>query len=571
MNRLLANQRVSRRPRKRLSRRSLHVSIALGFHHLRNKSPKLKKLVISGFIHTYRRHIIGGGALLTLFVIFLAVGIIPVGRDSRINESTRNAIAASMTASVSEPLVLITPSESDNRINSDENAEALGTGVHVVSRDSDIIHIVEEGETLSEIARFYNLSIENLALYNNLDNPNAIHSGKRIFIPSYANEEHIQPRPVLKNTRLSVANNLDTKAIDLPRAKLRISAEKEFNGIALKADFNFRVTDNVELTRYIWHLGNGLKSYVKETNYTYEKPGTYKVYLEAYDSHGRNIRSNELFIDVPYPYSYADSGHRFLTVNNVGNTFTLDGEIIAVKGYERPADLFETVRELDGGGKEYLATRSGYFACTVRQDELLRQIFLFVSPIESVHSETNTLNWYRTQFNTGTLGNCGPAAVSMAAAWARESYVPVINIRQSIGWRGDGGTNFDELIDVMSENGVSAMQQHIHGAEDIFEIIDNGNLAIVLFHTGGISEVKGDPANNFFGKYYPDAVGHYVVIKGYSADQQYFIVQDPIPSDWGSNSKRYGDTISMIGRNRYYAVDEMMSSLRVKVVIKVER
>jgi LysM repeat protein len=573
MNRLLQHQRVYKRPRKRLSRRSFHVPIAKGFAHVKNKSRTLKRLVISGFIRTYRLHFIGGGAVFAVFLVFLAAGIIPFG-SSRRQEDTTAAIAASMSASVTEPLVFIGSPDSADFRSAGENGDdkdALGTGVHVVSRESDLYHRVKEGETLSEIARFYNISIENLALYNNLEDPNAIYTGKKIHIPSYAKEEEIQPRPILRNTQLAVANSLETKAVNLPPVKLSISAEKEFTGTDLTANFSFSVSENIELKEFTWHFGNGLKSYVPSSSYTYNKPGTYKVYLEAYDSYGRNITSNELFIDVPHPYTYADSSHRFLTVSNVDEPFVLDGEIIDVHGYDRPEDIFRTAAGPENGQYEYTAAEPGYFACTVKKEDLLRQVFLFVSPIESVHVETNTLNWYRTQFNTGTLGNCGPAAVSMAAAWAREKYVPVINIRQSIGWRGEGGTNFDELIDVMGDHGVTAMQQPISSAEDIFSIIDNGNIAIVLFHTGGISAVKGDPAENFFGKYYPDAVGHYVVLKGYSADKQYFIVQDPIPSDWGSNAKRHADTISMIGRNRYYAVDEMMNSLRVKVVIKVVR
>lgn len=544
---------------------SFHVPIAKGFSHIKNK-------FMSGFIRSYRIHFIGGGALLALFILFSATGIIPFGRENQGVRQTTAAIASSMSASVSEPLVFVGSPNSDTDISTgEEDPETLGTGVHVVSRENDLIHTVTEGETLSEIARFYNLSIENLALYNGLEDPNAIHVAKKIRIPSYANEEEIQPRPVLQNTQLAVANSIASNSADLSRAHLKISAKKEFNGTSLKADFTFAISEDVSLKKFIWHLGNGLKSYVHNTSYTYQKPGTYKVYLEAYDSYGRGITSNELFIDVPYPFSYADSGHRFMTVSSAGEPFLLDGEIVSVRGYENPEDVFQVVTEHEGGQREYTALKSGYFSCSVENDELSRQVFLFVSPVESVHVETNTLNWYRTQFNTGTLGNCGPAAASMAAAWANEKYVPVINIRQSIGWRGDGGTNFDELINAMEENGVYAVQHPISGAEDIFSIIDNGNIAIVLFYTGGISEVKGDPTVDFFGKYYPDAVGHYVVIKGYSADKQYFIVQDPIPSDWGSNSKRYEDEISMIGRNRYYAVDEMMASLRVKTVIKVER
>jgi hypothetical protein len=57
-------------------------------------------------------------------------------------------------------------------------------------------------------------------------------------------------------------------------------------------------------------------------------------------------------------------------------------------------------------------------------------------------------------------------------------------------------------------------------------------------------------------------VGHYIVIKGYSLDGEYFVIYDPIPSDWSSNSFRYGDELSMIGQNRYYPAGELIRSLR---------
>jgi hypothetical protein len=61
------------------------------------------------------------------------------------------------------------------------------------------------------------------------------------------------------------------------------------------------------------------------------------------------------------------------------------------------------------------------------------------------------------------------------------------------------------------------------------------------------------------------------VLKGYSADHKYFIIHDPIPSDWSANSFRQADGISMSGRNRYYPVDDVMRALRTSTVLEIQR
>jgi hypothetical protein len=94
---------------------------------------------------------------------------------------------------------------------------------------------------------------------------------------------------------------------------------------------------------------------------------------------------------------------------------------------------------------------------------------------------------------------------------------------------------------------------------------------VVLLRTEGVRTARGDPAQDLFGKYYNDSVGHYIVIKGYSLNGEYFVIYDPIPSDWSQNSFRYGDDLSMIGRNRYYSSAELLRSLRRADMIAVPR
>jgi len=201
----------------------------------------------------------------------------------------------------------------------------------------------------------------------------------------------------------------------------------------------------------------------------------------------------------------------------------------------------------------------------VREESGKEQYYsVFVSPIPTAHADyaMNNFNWYRTQFNTGTSSNCGPASVSMAIGWGTGTYVPVSAVRQSVGWQGEGGTSFEELLRVIRNQGIAASIQPLRSVQNIKDVIDSGGIAIALFHTEGVKSTKLNPANDLFGKYYNDSVGHYIIIKGYSLNGEYLVVHDPIPSDWVANSFRYGDEISMIGRNRYYLATELLRSLR---------
>jgi len=63
---------------------------------------------------------------------------------------------------------------------------AEGTAVAASSPSSTVgqkIHVVEEGETLSEIARMYGVTTDELAQANGLDNPNALRAGLALVIP----------------------------------------------------------------------------------------------------------------------------------------------------------------------------------------------------------------------------------------------------------------------------------------------------------------------------------------------------------------------------------------------------
>lgn len=221
-----------------------------------------------------------------------------------------------------------------------------------------------------------------------------------------------------------------------------------------------------------------------------------------------------------------------------------------------------------------------------------KNLNLFVPPLVSLINENPHTYWYKTQFETGTPSNCGPANISMAIAWSKGIDVPVYDIRVQIGWStlgkndpeaismavedymsdpnrqsrtDNGGTSLVEIVSMLNNYHVPHQFKKIQSQEDLFSIIDSGNIAIALFRAGDIS-YKSSTDDNLFGRHYQYQGGHYAIIKGYSIDKEYLIVSDPMPSDWYQNSYRHPDGISMIGRTRYYKTSELLPSLKADAI-----
>jgi len=443
--------------------------------------------------------------------------------------------------------------------------EPVGSGALAHSRDTDFVHVVETGETLSEVAYLYRLDFSKLALYNNLSNPNAIRPGQRLLIPSLKNERTIRSAAVPESDRLSVVNRSE------PGQRIRIVVDKQTDGRTVTAHFTLDPRQDRRYARYEWDLGDGRKSFREGTFWTYEKPGTYTVSLMAWDEDGRRHQSNRIYLDVPHPGTWRSGDQRFVTLDDVGEPFEVDGEVVEVLGYPSVGESPIAAAGAENGLHSYSANAAGFFNLTVDRDGERSHLYLFVSPVPSRHADRADLDWYRTQFNTGTLSNCGPSMVSMALAWATGEYLPVAKVREEVGWEGDGGISFEDMVRVLKEQGVSSWMAPVSGIEDVARIIDSGRIAVLLYNTRSVRRASGDATRNLFGSYYAESVGHYVVVKGYSLDRKWLVVYDPVPSDWSANSVRYPDGISMIGRNRYYPTSELFATIRRPNVLVIDR
>jgi hypothetical protein len=345
------------------------------------------------------------------------------------------------------------------------------------------------------------------------------------------------------------------------------------DGLTITAHFTADYLSSLKLQRFEWTLGDGKMAFQPETYYEYQKPGTYTVTLRATDADGNVYTADQEIVDVPHPTTQRDNTRHFLTLDKIEDLIKVTGTVTQIFRYYggSQADPAMLPVESKDGITYYRASRPGYFGFDTVENGVTNHYFVFVSPIDSKHSDNPDINWYRTQFNTGTMSNCGPTSASMAISWATGEYVPVSTIRTNLGWFGNGSTSYADLMSQMAEYHTSSRLVRVSRPQDIMDIIDRGNIVILLYNTKGVRPSKGPAGEDLLGTYYIDDVGHYLVIKGYSRNQNYFVVYDAIPSDWSTNSFRYSDGISMIGRNRYYSAAEVFKSMSRSDVIEVMR
>jgi len=436
-----------------------------------------------------------------------------------------------------------------------------GSGSQTEDRSVDFEYKIRPGETLSEIAYAYGIPYDFLAWYNKITNANRIRMGTIITIPSLENIKLQEPEYRQQKTKqkqvVTVAKTV---------RNIEISHESRTGGSGSGVIVHFSVVNPPSnLKSYEWDFGDGRRSFRESPSYEYNAPRTYVVRLTAQDESGVIYKSNNIYIDIPHPASTAEhSTTVFITLSSPDEYFVVNGTIKKISRYANVEDAVD-LSDSDKILTKVRFKKSGYYGVTVQEREGREQYYsVFVSPVPTMHvdASASNFNWYRTQFNSGTASNCGPASASMAISWGTGGYFPVSAVRQAIGWQGNGGTSFDELLRVIRNNGVDANIQPLKTAQDIRNVIDSGGIAIILFHTDGVRMARGNPAVDLMGRYYNDSVGHYIVIKGYSLNGDYFVVHDPIPSDWGANSFRYADEISMMGRNRYFSSTEILRSLR---------
>jgi len=300
----------------------------------------------------------------------------------------------------------------------------------------------------------------------------------------------------------------------------------------------------------------------------FAEPGKHTIGVAA--TLGNSVVSSSLrVIEADSIGEFIPTDMVFLTLPDTGSYFAVPGTVVGIRGEENSAGGVR-VAGSSAGASVVVANTPGFYLVTSERGGERFETNVFVSPVPSYHVDRVDYDWYYTQFRTLTTSNCGPTVVSMGIAWAKGEDVPVAKVRSILGWNGSGAVSMPELKSVLDRYDVTNELHWIESPDVIFDMLDAGSLVGVVYDMAGISFTE-NAGDNLFGQYYVDHGGHYLMIKGYSLDREYFVVYDPIPSDWVSNSKRYGDGLSMFGRNRYYDVDELFAALRSLQIIEIRK
>lgn len=341
--------------------------------------------------------------------------------------------------------------------------------------------------------------------------------------------------------------------------------------------FAFSYRGEAAAARYAWDFGDGTTASgavaaggaVAGAFHCYVREGRYEARLRLKGTDGLAYVSPAIPVDAPASRDLPPDRVSYMTLDRPGALFALPGSIDAVNGGPAPQDGFALLsrdRELF----LYRAAVPGYFLLGVDAPGGRREVDLFVSPVPTLHLDRTDMDWYRTQFATETISNCGPTVASMSIAWANGSDMTVNEVRRQVGWKESGAVDFHELASVLSSRGVQARVATVSRPEEILAMVDRGHAVGLLYGMEGLPPAA-DPQRNLFGQYYADHGGHYILVKGRSRDGQWFVIYDPIPSDWSRNAARYADGRSMLGRNRYYPVDGLFAALRSREVLEVTR
>lgn len=421
-------------------------------------------------------------------------------------------------------------------------------------------YIVKKGDSVYSISKEYNISLYDLLRENRISDPTRLKTGDILKFPDPSLEYAVAYNPGLAGTLLP--------------EDIEISVDRSSGFVPHKVTLGLNTELKGEPLSFMWVLGNDRYVFDKQAEYTYTSPGHYDVFLIVSDNGNKEVVSNKISITAKTKnvrkLHIETKTQAFITVNQINETLDISGLTGSGAGEIKETDIKVTqspeLFQYIGDG-QLLSIKSGYSKITITANTRGYISYVFISPLPSKHSYEPPYNWYKTQFATGINGNCGPASVAMAIHWATGEDVPVEKVRSEIGIpHRDGAINFSHMFPSFKKRRINASHTFVNNPGDVKNIIDRGNIAIVVFKTRNISKTKGDVKKNLIGRYYDDLTGHYCIIKGYTLDGKYFIVYDPIPSDWSENKARYADGVSMIGKNRYYLVSELFKTMGKKVM-----
>lgn len=358
---------------------------------------------------------------------------------------------------------------------------------------NDNYYTIKKGENAYIVANKFNVPLDILLKLNELIDPLSIEEGARIKIPtihdvhtvkgddtlySIAKLYGIKRYELIKYNRLTIMRKLKSgDRIFIPRTltDIQISVDNRTGLVPFQVRFNIDTNTRDRIRSYKWELGDNATSTNRNPTYSFKEKGTYYASLTVIDENGNEVKSNTIPIVSRSLAHIGFDASKYVTLNK-NDVFSLETKVIdnlnnriefeyKTKIEQNPA----LVRQIDKSDRfEIINTGFSKIKFSVKGYE--HTAYFFVSPAPSKHAPGPDVEWYKTQFNTGINGNCGPASVAMGIQWSTGTNIDVRSIRKQIGMPNqDGAIGFNHMISIFGRYKMRTRLLTIRGPEEIFE------------------------------------------------------------------------------------------------------
>ncbi len=206
---------------------------------------------------------------------------------------------------------------------------------------------------------------------------------------------------------------------------------------------------------------------------------------------------------------------------------------------------------------------------------LVASIVVAAPPLEeATHNNNRAYEWYCSQYQTGQSSNinCGPASIHMAMMYQDNAPDEAPSPEEIRNWRSQSAHDNNESYwnvdvgDVLNNFEYEFEYYPLRGkdAETVEEamkaFIRDGYVLIVCINMSKVAAAT-DPEITRFDRFYNGVNGHFIVLKGYLDDGDWFVVYDP----WVMSASSYyegnfpeGDPM---GKERYYDMGDIVSQV----------
>lgn len=160
--------------------------------------------------------------------------------------------------------------------------------------------------------------------------------------------------------------------------------------------------------------------------------------------------------------------------------------------------------------------------------------------------------------------NCGPAVFAAAIGYAKDTWIAIKDVRAYVSGKSCRGTDYNDAYRVLDHWGVeyetTSTMKELKAA-----VVTRAHPTLAILYMDFISagadylKPATDPTQRY-GRFHDYTYGHFVVVKGFSKDGQWVIIDDPYVFDGSAWGFYKGGGAK--GHNRYVKYAEFEQAFR---------